>query len=119
MANDIEVAVEGALLDGMVCLASCDKTTPGQLMAAARINIPTIFVSCCYRVRVSGLTNGCPESTRDTVACDTPASFATSTLVGMERLRTRCSTKFMWAETFDHPMRQTARSAPSQRTAVA
>ena len=49
VANDIEVAVEGALLDGMVCLASCDKTTPGQLMAAARINIPTIFVICGYQ----------------------------------------------------------------------
>ncbi len=36
IASDIEVAVEGALLDGMVCLASCDKTTPGQLMAAGR-----------------------------------------------------------------------------------
>src|SRR5690606_14621632 len=30
IAADIEVQVEGALLDGMVCLASCDKTTPGQ-----------------------------------------------------------------------------------------
>jgi dihydroxy-acid dehydratase len=49
IANDIEVAVEGALLDGMVCLASCDKTTPGQLMGAARINIPTIFVICGYQ----------------------------------------------------------------------
>ena len=38
---DIEAAVEGAQLDGMVCLASCDKTTPGQLMAAGRLNIPT------------------------------------------------------------------------------
>ena len=28
MVNDIEVAVEGAVLDGMVCLSSCDKTTP-------------------------------------------------------------------------------------------
>ena len=44
IASDIEVAVEGALLDGMVCLASCDKTTPGQLMAAGRLNIPTIIV---------------------------------------------------------------------------
>jgi len=29
ITNDIEVAVEGALLDGMLCLASCDKTAPG------------------------------------------------------------------------------------------
>ncbi|MGH3489789.1 MAG: dihydroxy-acid dehydratase, partial [Actinopolymorphaceae bacterium] len=49
IANDIEVAVEGALLDGMVCLASCDKTAPGQLMAAARLNIPTIVVCCGYQ----------------------------------------------------------------------
>ena len=49
IASDIEVAVEGALLDGMVCLASCDKTTPGQLMAAARLNIPTIVIGCGYQ----------------------------------------------------------------------
>ena len=39
IVNDIEVAVEGALLDGMLCLASCDKTAPGQLMAAGRLDI--------------------------------------------------------------------------------
>jgi dihydroxy-acid dehydratase len=49
IVNDIEVAVEGALLDGMVCLASCDKTTPGQLMAAGRLDIPTIVVPCGYQ----------------------------------------------------------------------
>ncbi len=49
IAADIEVQVEGALLDGMVCLASCDKTTPGQLMAAGRMNIPTIVVICGYQ----------------------------------------------------------------------
>src|SRR5690606_7497297 len=36
-------------LDGMVCLASCDKTTPGQLMAAGRLDIPTIVVICGYQ----------------------------------------------------------------------
>ena len=41
--------VEGAQLDGMICLASCDKTAPGQLMAAARLNIPTIIVACGYQ----------------------------------------------------------------------
>jgi Dehydratase family len=49
IASDIEVQVEGALLDGMLCLASCDKTTPGQLMAAGRLNIPTIVVVCGYQ----------------------------------------------------------------------
>ena len=49
ITNDIEVQVEGALLDGMLCLASCDKTTPGQLMAAGRLDIPTIVVVCGYQ----------------------------------------------------------------------
>jgi len=56
IAADIEVQVEGALLDGMVCLASCDKTLPGQVMAAGRINIPTIVVICGYQK--SGSYNG-------------------------------------------------------------
>ncbi len=49
VTNDVEVAVEGAQLDGMVCLTSCDKTVPGQLMAAARLNIPTLMVPCGYQ----------------------------------------------------------------------
>ncbi len=49
IANDIEVQVEGALLDGMVLLASCDKTAPGQMMAAARLDIPSIVAICGYQ----------------------------------------------------------------------
>ena len=49
ITNDIEAQVEGAMLDGMLCLASCDKTVPGQLMAAGRLNIPTLIVCCGYQ----------------------------------------------------------------------
>ncbi len=49
VTNDIEAQVEGAMLDGMVCLTSCDKTVPGQMMAAARLNIPTLLVACGYQ----------------------------------------------------------------------
>jgi dihydroxy-acid dehydratase len=49
ITNDIEVQVEGAQLDGMVFLSSCDKTPPGHLMAAARIDIPSISVLCGYQ----------------------------------------------------------------------
>lgn len=49
VVNDIEIAVEGALLDGMVCLGSCDKTIPAQLMAAGRLNIPTLIMACGYQ----------------------------------------------------------------------
>jgi dihydroxy-acid dehydratase len=44
IVNDMEIAVEGAQLDGMICLSSCDKTPPAHLMAAGRFNIPTIIV---------------------------------------------------------------------------
>ena len=49
IAADIEVQVEGALLDGMLCLASCDKTAPGQIMAAGRLDVPTIVVPCGFQ----------------------------------------------------------------------
>jgi dihydroxy-acid dehydratase len=49
IVNDMEIAVEGAQLDGMICLSSCDKTPPGHLMAAGRFNLPTILVICGYQ----------------------------------------------------------------------
>lgn len=56
LVNDVEVQVEGAELDAMVLLASCDKTTPAQLMAASRLNIPSIVVLCGYQL--GGNCNG-------------------------------------------------------------
>ena len=56
IVNDMEIAVEGAQLDGMVCLSSCDKTPPAHLMAAGRFNIPTILMMCGYQP--SGHFNG-------------------------------------------------------------
>jgi dihydroxy-acid dehydratase len=47
--SDIEAQVEGAMLDGMVCLTSCDKTPPGHLMAAGRLDIPTLLVIGGYQ----------------------------------------------------------------------
>src|SRR6186713_2672116 len=40
VVNDMEIAVEGAQLDGMICLSSCDKTPPAHLMAAAASTCP-------------------------------------------------------------------------------
>ncbi len=44
IADSIEVMVESHGFDAMVCLTTCDKIDPGMMMAAARIDIPTIFV---------------------------------------------------------------------------
>ena len=45
IANDVEMMVEAHRLDGVVLLGSCDKIVPGMLMAAARLDIPAIFVA--------------------------------------------------------------------------
>ncbi len=45
IADIIEMVALGHALDGLVLLTNCDKITPGMLMAAARLNIPTIVVT--------------------------------------------------------------------------
>jgi dihydroxy-acid dehydratase len=45
IANDVEMMVEAHRLDAVVLLGSCDKIVPGMLMAAARLDIPAIFVA--------------------------------------------------------------------------
>ena len=45
IADCVETMIEGHQFDGMVCIPNCDKIVPGMLMAAVRVDIPTIFVS--------------------------------------------------------------------------
>jgi dihydroxy-acid dehydratase len=45
IADSVEYMVNAHCADAMVCISNCDKITPGMLMAAMRINIPTVFVS--------------------------------------------------------------------------
>src|SRR6266540_1238585 len=44
IADSIETAVNGQLMDGVLCVGGCDKNMPGAMMAMARINVPGIFV---------------------------------------------------------------------------
>ena len=44
IADSIEVAVNGQMMDGVLCVGGCDKNMPGNMMAMARINVPGIFV---------------------------------------------------------------------------
>lgn len=56
IADEIETMAEAHQLDGLVLLTACDKITPGMLMAAARLDIPTIIVTAgpmlagCYKM---------------------------------------------------------------------
>ena len=45
IAASVELTARASGFDGLVCLASCDKIVPGMLMAAARLDLPTIFVT--------------------------------------------------------------------------
>jgi dihydroxy-acid dehydratase len=45
IANSIEIMMEAHRLDGMVLLGSCDKIVPGMLMAAARLDLPAVFLN--------------------------------------------------------------------------
>lgn len=45
IADSIEYMCNAHTVDAMVCISNCDKITPGMLMAAMRLNIPTVFVS--------------------------------------------------------------------------
>ncbi len=45
VADSVEIMIQAHSLDGLVMISNCDKITPGMLMAAARINIPSIMVT--------------------------------------------------------------------------
>ncbi|MDG0871639.1 dihydroxy-acid dehydratase [Paenibacillus thiaminolyticus] len=45
IADSVETVVSAHWFDGMVCIPNCDKITPGMIMGALRVNIPTMFVS--------------------------------------------------------------------------
>jgi dihydroxy-acid dehydratase len=45
IADCVEAMLRAHCFDGMICIPNCDKIVPGMMMAAARVNIPTIFVS--------------------------------------------------------------------------
>jgi len=45
IADSVETMLRAHCFDALVCIPNCDKIIPGMLMAAARVNVPTIFVS--------------------------------------------------------------------------
>jgi dihydroxy-acid dehydratase len=45
IADCVETMLKAHCFDGMICIPNCDKIVPGMLMAAMRVNIPTVFVS--------------------------------------------------------------------------
>lgn len=45
IADSVETMIQAHAFDGMICIPNCDKIVPGMLMAAVRVDVPTIFIS--------------------------------------------------------------------------
>ena len=69
IADSIEYMVNAHCADALVCISNCDKITPGMLIAAMRLNIPTIFVSGgpMEAGKVIGVANIQPERRLDLI----------------------------------------------------
>ncbi|MDN6025011.1 dihydroxy-acid dehydratase [Bifidobacterium mongoliense] len=64
IADAVEYSVNAHCADALVCISNCDKITPGMLLAALRLNIPTIFVSGGpMEAGTTTLSNGTTKST--------------------------------------------------------
>jgi len=68
IADSVEYMVNAHCADALVCISNCDKITPGMLMAAMRLNIPTVFVSGGpMEAGKTRLADGKPEQKLDLV----------------------------------------------------
>ena len=66
IADSVEIVAEAHRLDGLVMLGACDKIVPGMLMAAARLDIPSIFVPAGCMLSGPGFSN---RKTSDSTSC--------------------------------------------------
>src|SRR5487761_2280727 len=87
IADSVEYMVNAHCADALVCISNCDKITPGMLMAAMRLNIPTVFVSGGAMEAGKIVTNGTKRAvdliTAMVVAADPTVSEADTAV--MER----------------------------------
>lgn len=84
IVNEIEVMVEGAQLDGIVCLSSCDKTTPAHLMALGRLDLPSLVVIGGYQGH--GICAGRPVDIDDVYESVGAVAAGTMTLTELTEL---------------------------------
>jgi len=78
IADSVEYMANAHCVDGLVCISNCDKITPGMLMAALRLNIPTVFVSGgpmeAGKVKIHGKTQAVDLVDAMVAAADTRVS---------------------------------------------
>ncbi|WP_182705682.1 dihydroxy-acid dehydratase [Thermomonospora cellulosilytica] len=87
IADAVEYMVQAHRADALVCLSNCDKITPGMLLAALRLNIPTVFVSGGPMEAgkpVSGIAGGHKLDLIDPMIASADESVSDATLAEME-----------------------------------
>ncbi len=100
IADSVEYMVNAHCADALVCISNCDKITPGMLIAALRLNIPTVFVSGgpmeAGRAKVGDETRGVDLIDAMIVAADPTVSDAEALAVERESCPTcgSCSGMF-------------------------
>jgi dihydroxy-acid dehydratase len=90
IADIIETHVRSMVYDGIVFIASCDKIIPGMLMAAARLNLPAIFITggpSAWSIRFKNTFRGSVDRSSyqdpaDKLATTTPATCGACELMG-------------------------------------
>lgn len=83
IADSIEYMCNAHRVDAMVCISNCDKITPGMLMAAMRLNIPTVFVS--GGPMESGVINGEHYDLVDAIVGGASGQITDEQLAAIER----------------------------------
>ncbi len=90
IADSVEYMVQAHVADALVCISNCDKITPGMLMAALRLNIPTVFVSggameAGKAVVVDGVASSKPTDLITAMVAASDPSVSDSTLLALEQ----------------------------------
>lgn len=98
LAMDVEESIRAYGMDGVVLLGGCDKTTPGQLMGAASVDLPTIVVSAGpmlngkWKDRTLGSGTDVRKFAMDVKAGDMTLADFMATEAGMSRSKGVCMT---------------------------
>lgn len=92
IADSVEYMVNAHCADALVCISNCDKITPGMMMAAMRLNIPTVFVSGGPMEAGKMIVDGKEQSVDLIDAMVKAADPSTSDELALEYERSSCPT---------------------------
>ena len=80
IADSIEIIVEAHPFDGLVFIPSCDKVVPGMLLAAIRLNLPSVFISGGPMMAGHYCKGGQPQTIDDTAIFEAVGTYLTGEL---------------------------------------